>query len=331
MSHFRDLARLALLCFASMPLICEGGTVSGFGSGGSIPPGAPLSASGQLTSNIVISAQGYVTSGNAVTVILKGLQHDWSGDLIAILSYINPQGGVVASANLFYRIGKSSSEPDGAWAQFGAPGSVGDNYLFNSGYPGNIWSVAAALGSADVVPGLQTDTVNGGQYFTTDAHGVQNTLSSGFTGLNIHTGTWRLAIIDPATHAGELGPPANVGSLVGWELDLQTQTNAVSNFAIDAAPFAEGVVGGKSITYTVTISPLNGFTGSTTLSLSGLPAGISGSFSVNPVVVTSASAVRSTLTISTSRSVATDIYPITITATSGSLTHSTSATLNVNL
>ncbi|MBV9155462.1 MAG: hypothetical protein JO097_04320 [Acidobacteriaceae bacterium] len=331
MSYLGRWASLIPFCLASLSFVCSGATVSGFGNGGAIPPGAPLLASGEFTSNIVIASSGYVTSGNAVTVILKGLQHEWAGDLIGMLSYINSQGNAaIATANLFFRIGRTPSQPYGSWAQFGVPGPAGDNYLFNSGFAGNIWPIAATAGSADVIPGLQTDTVNGGQYFTSDAGGVNNTLSSDFTGLNVHTGTWRLTLIDATNHVGELGATPNVGSLVGWELDVQTQTTAVASFCLNATPYALGPIApGKSVTYTVTVSPVNGFTGPTTLSLSGLPSGISGSFSVNPVVITSNSAVSSLLTVSTSTEVAGGTYPITVTGQSGSLTHSTSATLYV--
>src|SRR5438128_9288299 len=64
------------------------GNVSGTGNGGNIPPGAPAAAAGTFTSDAVIRSSGIVSSGNAVTVVLKGLQHDWSGDLIATLSYL---------------------------------------------------------------------------------------------------------------------------------------------------------------------------------------------------------------------------------------------------
>ena len=203
------------------------GSVSAFGTGGPIPPNAPLVSCGILISDIAIPAGGIVASGNAVTVILKGLQHDWSGDLIATLSYVDTKGTTRASANLFYRVGETSNNTDGSWTQFGAPGPTGDNYLFNTDFPGNIWSVAAALGSADFIPGLQTDALNGGKYFTTDAGGVKNNLSYAFAGLFLRGGTWRLTITDASDHSSEGQTLANVGSLVGWEIDIQAQGNLV--------------------------------------------------------------------------------------------------------
>ena len=198
------------------------GTVSGHGHGGDIPAGAPLKKSGTFRSDAVMAGTGVVASGNAVTVTLKGLQHDWSGDLIATLSYVDAQGNTVVSVNLFYRIGQTANRPAGAWAGFGIPGAIGDNYHFNSAYGGNIWSEAQTAGYADVIPGQQAGTANGGRYFTTDANGVPNNLSSAFSGLNIGGGTWRLTITDVSDHAAEGGTVPNIGSLVSWEIRIET-------------------------------------------------------------------------------------------------------------
>ncbi len=157
-----------------------------------------------------------------MTVILKGLQHDWSGDLIATLSYVDFQGTTLRAANLFYRIGQAGNQPNGAWTAFGVAGPAGDNYSFNTDFPGNISSVASALGFADVIPGARSASANAGQYFTSDAGGAKNNLSYAFAGLDICSGTWRLDITDTSDHASEGGSVSNSGSLVGWEIDIQT-------------------------------------------------------------------------------------------------------------
>jgi hypothetical protein len=60
-----------------------------------------------------------------------------------------------------------------------------------------------------------------------------------------------------------------------------------------------------------------------TLSVTGLPAGATGSFSQNPTSSTS------TLTIQTQGTIKVGTYTLTIAGTSGSLTHTTSVTLQV--
>ena len=77
------------------------------------------------------------------------------------------------------------------------------------------------------------------------------------------------------------------------------------------------------MSYTVTVNPSGGFAAAVGLSASGLPSGASASFSPTSTTTTS------TLTVSTTSAVAAGSYPFTITGTSGSLTHTTSATLVV--
>jgi hypothetical protein len=95
------------------------------------------------------------------------------------------------------------------------------------------------------------------------------------------------------------------------------------DFSLSVSPASQSVVRGRAAGYTVTVSPDNGFTGSVALSATGLPTGASASFSPNPATTSS------TLTVQTSRSTPVGGYTLTITGTSGSLTHSTSAGLQV--
>src|SRR5262249_48895349 len=80
---------------------------------------------------------------------------------------------------------------------------------------------------------------------------------------------------------------------------------------------------GSSGTSTITVNPLNGFTGSVSLSASGLPSGVTATF--NPQSTTTAS----TLTLTASSTAATGTFTVTVTGTSGSLTHTTTISLTV--
>jgi hypothetical protein len=71
---------------------------------------------------------------------------------------------------------------------------------------------------------------------------------------------------------------------------------------------------------------VSGFTGTVSLSVSGLPSGATGAF--NPTSV--AGSGSSTLSVSTSSTTPAGTYTLTITGTSGSLTHSAIVTLVVN-
>ena len=101
-------------------------------------------------------------------------------------------------------------------------------------------------------------------------------------------------------------------------------TTATPDFTLSASPTSQTVTQGSPVSYTVTITPSGGFTGSVNLSVSGLPTGAGGTFSPNPATSSS------TLSVTTSSTTPTGTYPLTITGASGSLTRTTSATLVVS-
>ena len=95
------------------------------------------------------------------------------------------------------------------------------------------------------------------------------------------------------------------------------------DFSMSASPTTRTVIRASSTTYTVTITPSDGFTASVGLSVNGLPGATTATFSPNPATSSS------TLSVQTSRSTPTGTYPLTISGTSGNLTRTTSATLQV--
>jgi hypothetical protein len=100
---------------------------------------------------------------------------------------------------------------------------------------------------------------------------------------------------------------------------------ATPDYALSATPPSQTVAPGAGSSYTVNVTPTGGFSGSVDLTVAGLPAEASGSF--DPATVTGGG--TSTLAISTSSGVAPGSYPLTITGTSGSTTHTTQVTLVV--
>jgi hypothetical protein len=96
-----------------------------------------------------------------------------------------------------------------------------------------------------------------------------------------------------------------------------------ADFSLSATPPSQVVKRGSSVGYAVTVSPISGFTGSVGLTMSGCPSGAVCSFSPNPTPG------MSTLTVATTRSTPLGTLTLTITGTSGGLTHSTSVTLQV--
>jgi len=104
-------------------------------------------------------------------------------------------------------------------------------------------------------------------------------------------------------------------------------TLVVQDFSLSATPPSATSNAPGSATYTVTASGLNnaGFNSNISLSVSGLPVGATSAFSPSSL----AGAGSSTLTVNVPASAAGGNYPLTISGTSGSLSHSTQVNLTV--
>lgn len=117
-------------------------------------------------------------------------------------------------------------------------------------------------------------------------------------------------------------------------LNCTVSADTSPDFRLAFSPIGDNQTGYKTITagstatYTVTVTPQNGFTGTTNLSVSnyGWPAGTTAS--LNPTSVTGSGS--STLTVTTSSTTSSGSYPASVIGTSGSLSHSTTGALVVN-
>ena len=98
---------------------------------------------------------------------------------------------------------------------------------------------------------------------------------------------------------------------------------APPDFSISASPSSRTVKRGSSTTYTVTVTPSIGFSGTVSFGVRGLPRNVTGTFSSSTVNT-------STLTINTQNGTAKGTSTLTITGTSGSLVHSVNVLLTVN-
>lgn len=111
-----------------------------------------------------------------------------------------------------------------------------------------------------------------------------------------------------------------------------TVTLAVKDFALSVSPSSRAVRQGKSTSYTVSVSALNGFTGTVTPGpVSGLPGGATASFSTGAVTFTSggATSAKATLKVTTKRSTPRGAYTLSIAASAAGVTRTVNATLTV--
>jgi hypothetical protein len=144
-------------------------------------------------------------------------------------------------------------------------------------------------------------------YFPSGLSGALSVSSSSFEGAYGTNTGWDFA--------------TGIGSLNAANLVNSWPTKAT--FTLSATPYNVSVTQGSSATSTITVTPLNGFSGSVTLSASGLPNGVTASFGTNPTTSTS------TLTLTASSTATAGTTAVTINGTSGKLTLSTNLSLTV--
>ncbi|MGO9588892.1 MAG: beta strand repeat-containing protein [Candidatus Acidiferrales bacterium] len=94
------------------------------------------------------------------------------------------------------------------------------------------------------------------------------------------------------------------------------------------SPWSRTVVAGANAGYTLIIEPLNGYLGNVTITTGALPTGVTAVFQPTNMISNSNGSVS--LTLVTDPTTLPGTYPITLTATSGSLVHSATITLVVN-
>jgi kumamolisin len=132
---------------------------------------------------------------------------------------------------------------------------------------------------------------------STTAAGTYTITVSGVGGGITHTATFSLTVTAPVT----------------------------GGFSISVSPTSGSLDEGQSGYAVVTVTATGGFDSAVTLSSSGEPSGVTGSYS--PTSITGSGTSHFTLTVS--RTAKTGTYPITITGTSGSTSHSTTLTFTV--
>ena len=101
------------------------------------------------------------------------------------------------------------------------------------------------------------------------------------------------------------------------------------NFSLTAAPSSQSVVAGSSASYIIYVNPQPGFSGTVTLTCSGLPSGVSCS-PASVSVPSGSGQVSAPLTVTTTTSAAAGTFNFTVTGTAGNLVQTTTAGLTVS-
>ena len=252
------------------------------------------------------------------TTAASGVTYSFTGPALNNVSGVRVVGQVRVAGNSWewivneVRVYASSGQVSPDFALSASPAS-------RTVTPGSSTSFAATTTALNAFTGTVSLSVSGLPSGVTAAFSPASVTGSGTSTVTVTTasttplGTYTLTV---SGVSGSLSHTATVSLVV----------SAAPDFMLSASPSSQTVAAGSGTSYTPTVGALNGFNGSVTFSVSGLPTGAMGSFS--PTSVTGAAS--STLTVSTATSTPVGTYTLTVTGVSGSLSHSAVATLVVN-
>ena len=168
--------------------------------------------------------------------------------------------------------------------------------------------------------------------------GIQNAGRIYYNAMLAKTSTWRyanvrLASLNAAVNLFGASSAECAATKAAWNavsVPVQTGeptcTAAGNDFSISVSPASGSVNPGGSVSATVSTAVTSGSAQTVALSASGLPSGASASFSPSSVTAGGSS----TMTISTAATTPAGTFPVTITGTGTSATHTTSFSLTVN-
>jgi len=155
----------------------------------------------------------------------------------------------------------------------------------------------------------------GASFAPTTVTGSGSTTLTLTTAAGTPPGTYPITVTGAS---GALSHPVSVTLVV-------TAPPPPADFSLSANPTSQTIVQGNSAGYVLTVTGSGGFAGNVTFAVAGLPAGATAVFA--PASVTGSGAT--TCTVSAALNTPPGTYPLTVTATSGGLTHQISLTLIV--
>lgn len=120
------------------------------------------------------------------------------------------------------------------------------------------------------------------------------------------------------THAGAAASATPITDV--WQ-------SAAPDFTVTASPTAVSMAQGGTASSSVSTSVSGGFNSAVSLTVAGLPSGVTASF--NPATIAAPGGGNSTLTFTASSTAATGTATVTITASGGGVTHTTTIALTV--
>jgi hypothetical protein len=212
-----------------------------------------------------------------------------------------------------------------------------------SGVAPTIGSVASTLNSPSTdnsLSGAQLNGLSENNGYGDDYQGATNYPLVRLTQVSSPNTVYYATTHDEATHSIAPGTSNTTlfdvpAGMAGGDYTLSVVANGIASdpvtvsvmasadFSLTANPSSVSVAQGGTNTSTITVVPVNGFSGSVNLNASGLPSGVTAMFAPNPTSTTSLLTFTATGTATKGTST------VTVTGTSGSLTHTTTISLTV--
>ena len=291
------------------------------------PSPATLAVLQGSTGNSTISVVAFGGFTGSVTLSAIGLP---SGVTAAFAT--NPATGsslLTFTANSAAAVGTSTITINAISGTLSASTSIA---LTVNGAPSfTLASSAPSLSLVQGASGTATVTVTAAYGFTGPVTLASTGLPTGVTatfGTNPATGTSVVTFTASATAAvgtattNITGTSGNLTAATSIALTVSLQPS----FNLAPASASVSIVQGTSVTDSITITGANGFAGGVNLAATGLPNGVTASFSTNPA------SASTTLTLSASAAAsAGGAVPVTVTGTAGTLTNSIIIALTVNV
>ena len=308
-------------------------TVSGVGSGFTLSPSPQalsVAQSGSNTDTITIADGGGFTG--TITLAASGLPTGVTASFAA---------GTVAGTQVLTLTASSSAVVTTSAVPVTITGTSGaltaTATVDLSVTPPPSFTLSALPTSVSVVQGstgTSTITVTGANGFsgtvTLAATGLPTGVTASFAAGTV-SGTQVLTLT--ASGTAVVTTSAVTVTIKGTSGTLTASTSVslsitpAPSFSLTPTASSVTVVQGNNATDTITIGPANGFSGSVTLSATGLPTGVTASFAAGTVSGTQVM----TLTASSTATVTTSPVTVTITGISGSLTETSTVKLTVNI
>ena len=300
-------------------------TVTGAASFSLSASNASVAQGGTATSTVTVTPSGGFTSSVALSV---------SGLPTGVTASLNPTSLTSGTSTLTFTASSSAAAGAITVTVTGTGGGITQTATLTltvNGQPD--FSLSANPSSVSVTQGgaaaSSTITVTPLSGFTgavtlsvgTTPSGVTATLSG-----NTVSFTASATAVTGTTNVTVTGTSGSLSHTTTIALTVASNT---PNFSL-SSPANVSVAQAGTATATITVNPTGGFTGSVSLSASGLPAGVTASFS--PASTTGTSTLTFTAASTATAGTATaGTTNVTVTGTSGSLTHTTTIALTVTV